>query len=171
MNPTQKNEVQDESDWSSESDGISSSDAERKCVLLTSFGFECPSHPDSHKARVIDVRHLQNPTKTMISKGMTGLDKKLRDDFFSNELAENFYHQSLALIRDAINDSDNKLEFSFGCHRGKHRSVSFVERMRIDLEKAGISVSVFHHGLKGPKLSKDYKKRALSKRSLNYDEE
>lgn len=139
-------------------------------MLLTSFGFECSSRPNRLNARIIDVRHLPNPTKTMISKGMTGLDKKLRDDFFSNKDAESFYNQSFILIKDAIEDSENsqKLEFSFGCHRGKHRSVSFVERMRGDLEKAGIIVSTFHHCLfkKDPKFSKDYKKKAFSKRNM-----
>ena len=153
-----------------------------KCVLLTSFGFECSSRPNRLNALIIDVRHLPNPTKTMISKGMTGLDKKLRDDFFSNKDAESFYNQSFILIKDAIDDSQNnhngnyksqKPEFSFGCHRGKHRSVSFVERMRGDLEKAGVLVSTFHHNLvkKGPKFSKDYKKKAFSKRNICYDEE
>lgn len=141
-----------------------------KCVLLTSFAFECSSRPNRLNARIIDVRHLPNPTKTMISKGMTGLDKKLRDDFFSNKDAESFYNQSFILIKDAIDDSENnqKLEFSFGCHRGKHRSVSFVERMRVDLERSGILVSTFHHNLikKGPKFSTDYKKKAFSKRNM-----
>jgi RNase adaptor protein for sRNA GlmZ degradation len=147
-----------------------------KCVLLTSFAFECSSRPNRLNARIIDVRHLPNPTKTMISKGMTGLDKKLRDDFFSNKDAESFYNQSFILIKDAIDDSQNnqKLEFSFGCHRGKHRSVSFVERMRVDLERSGILVSTFHHNLikKGPKFSNDYKKKAFSKRNMvDYQEE
>jgi RNase adaptor protein for sRNA GlmZ degradation len=150
----------------------------RKSIRLSSFGYECVFQPDRNKTTIFDVRGLPNPTKSMIAKGMTGRDKKLRDDLFSNPEVEEFYQKALAQIIEAVKNHkddpnvdpvDNVLNFAFGCHRGKHRSVSFVERLKIDLDRDHM-VSICHYHLV-PQKSKDYKKLALQKRSIKYDDD
>jgi RNase adaptor protein for sRNA GlmZ degradation len=109
-----------------------------KRLSLISFAYQ-NSKPRNKFTRIIDVRNK-------IPNFFLYNDKKRRDKG-SFRLVDDFYKNVLALITDSVNDSPIDLEYALGCSRGQYRSVLFVEKLRRDLQKLNITVSVQHRDL------------------------
>lgn len=154
-------------------------------LRLSSFGYECVGQPDRKTTIIKDLRDLPSPAKMMMSNGLTGIDKRLRDDLFSHQEVEEVYQEVKAEIAKAIEQrkmphtpevgeakrasfEERSIHYAFGCHRGKHRSVSFVERLKIELSNRDVMVTVFHNALIRNRryTSKDYKKKSLEKKRI-----
>jgi hypothetical protein len=143
-------------------------------VIISSFGYES-NRGNLGDTKIFNVRNLPNPDKTLIDRGLTGLDKQLRDSLFSHEEAEEAYQEYKAEIIKAIESkikSEEPLRFAFGCHKGKHRSVAFAERMRSELhdkkfDNTTVHVAVDHAFLRvTTKYTKDFKKKSTQKRGF-----
>jgi len=125
-------------------DPAADADAE---VAIFSFGFASGARPlslaiqsrasqtalNSVLARTFDCRKLVNPSKQSRT-GRTGLDKRLRDEVLHAPGTEAFITRCVEdILEETASDtvrprSDDEhrtlLQYNFGCHEGKHRSVS-----------------------------------------------
>ena len=126
--------------------GDPAADAEAE-VAIFSFGFASGARPpslaiqsrasqtalNSVLARTFDCRKLVNPSKQSRT-GRTGLDKRLRDEVLHAPGTEAFITRCVEdILEETASDtvrprSDDEhrtlLQYNFGCHEGKHRSVS-----------------------------------------------
>ena len=125
-------------------DPAADADAE---VAIFSLGFASGARPpslaiqsrasqtalNSVLARTFDCRKLVNPSKQSRT-GRTGLDKRLRDEVLHAPGTEAFITRCVEdILEETASDtvrprSDDEhrtlLQYNFGCHEGKHRSVS-----------------------------------------------
>lgn len=164
----------------------------RIVLHLSSFGYECVGRGGVDRATTVikDLRQLSSPQKSMMANGLTGEDKRLRDDLFSHAEVEEAYQEAKSEIIEAMRkslkdqglvpaerqagkdqDDSEGVRFAFGCHRGKHRSVSFVERLKIELASKDVIVTVCHFALRPNQFSKDYKKKSFEKRKMIFHDE
>lgn len=105
--------------------------------LVTIFSFGHIYGQPQESSRNWDARKFPNVSRECRGK-YTGLDKKLRHELFMNEDAERFYQKVLGEIFAWIEvwkeeRQDSEVAIGVGCHHGKHRSVSIVERLCVDL--------------------------------------
>ena len=106
-------------------------------INITSFGFKYGAVREADF--VFDVRFLPNPYYIKELRAMTGLNKEVYDYVFSFDEANNFYDTLLNLINQAIvglkKEKRITTNIAFACTGGKHRSVSFAQRLAKDLGK------------------------------------
>lgn len=113
-------------------------------VKIASFGFKhgSISYPDY----IFDVRFLPNPYYIEELKRKTGNDKEVYDYVFSHEIANTYYEHCYQLLIIALEGlkKEGRLNttIAFACTGGKHRSVSFANRLYNDIkDKYDCSIS------------------------------
>lgn len=122
---------------------------DRMIVSCMSFGFKygVPGEADL----VFDVRCLPNPFYIPELKCKTGLDAEVRD--YVMQFGQS---QSLELkIRDLtdfliplnIREGKSRMVIAFGCTGGKHRSITFAERIGNYLAQNGANVRIIHRDI------------------------
>lgn len=118
-------------------------------IQCNSFGFKYGINSESDL--VFDVRCLPNPFYDEVLKKKTGLEKEVQDYVLSNNESKEF----LAKISDFISyavpmyekEGKSLLVISFGCTGGKHRSVTFAERIGKQLTDAGFDCFINHRDI------------------------
>jgi UPF0042 nucleotide-binding protein len=122
---------------------------DRMIVSCMSFGFKygVPSEADY----VFDGRCLPNPFYLPELKHKTGRDKEVRDYVMSFEQSQ-FMEQKLEeligyLLPHFVTEGKSRLVIAFGCTGGKHRSVTFAERMAAFLSEKECKVKVLHRDI------------------------
>lgn len=126
-------------------DNISSS------ILINtmSFGFKYgyPSEADL----VFDVRCLPNPFYIPQLKEKTGLNHEVSDYVMKWEQSQKLYDKLKDLIDFLIplyiNEGKTQLVIAFGCTGGKHRSVTFAEKLYSHLKDKNNRVIVNHRDI------------------------
>jgi RNase adaptor protein for sRNA GlmZ degradation len=133
---------------------------------------------------IFDIRSLPNPPRNL-RQSSTGLSKRLRDEFFSDELVrgkfeacqeqlETLLRERTSIAMGKIENTDKSDMLSDGltvgvcCEMGKHRSVAFVEELgRIDWGNH-VLVDVYHRdvenaggNIKGRKKEKHGREKGL----------
>ncbi len=118
-------------------------------IQLISFGFKygVPFEADI----VMDVRFLPNPYFVEELRGLTGIDKEIRDWVMrwplSKEFIDDFLHLILKYLPRYIEEGKRYLNIAVGCTGGRHRSVVVIEEARKILEKHGYRVVTYHRDI------------------------
>lgn len=118
-------------------------------ISCTSFGFKygAPSEADL----VFDVRCLPNPFYIDDLKKKTGLDAEVRDYVLSwpqaVELLERLKSLIDFLIPLYLSEGKSQLTIAMGCTGGKHRSVTFAEKLYSHLMENGKKAAVHHRDI------------------------
>ena len=109
-----------------------SKDHEQEIIInLVSFGFKYGVPAESNL--VFDVRFLPNPYFIPSLKPLNGTNKEVQSYLFSKVAAIDYWDR----LRDFVNYSIKKYyeegrffaNIAIGCTGGKHRSVSFIEKL------------------------------------------
>lgn len=122
---------------------------DRMIVSCMSFGFKygVPSEADL----VFDVRCLPNPFYIPELKPKTGLDAEVRDyvmGFEQSQTLENKLRDLIEfLIPHYVSEGKSRLVIAFGCTGGKHRSVTFAERMAAFLKEKEYKVRILNRDI------------------------
>lgn len=115
-------------------------------VTIMSFGFKYGIPADADI--VLDVRCLPNPHYIQELRPLTGCDERVSDYVFSFEESKGLLQHYNAMIDYSlplyVREGKSSLVIAFGCTGGKHRSVSFAERMYKRLKESHDSVLVLH---------------------------
>jgi UPF0042 nucleotide-binding protein len=118
-------------------------------IKCASFGFKYGIPGDADL--VFDVRFLANPFYVSELKHKTGLDKEVRDFVMKGLDAQESEQRLFALIDFLIPryvaEGKSQLVIAFGCTGGKHRSVTFAERLYGTLSEREYKVAVFHRDI------------------------
>jgi RNase adapter protein RapZ len=121
-----------------ESDGLT--------VICMSFGFKNGLPPEADL--VFDLRCLPNPFYIPELKERTGLEEEVSGYVMSHAESIVFYEKIHDLINFSlplyVNEGKSCLLVAMGCTGGKHRSVTFAERLSKDLIKQDYKVNVLH---------------------------
>ena len=118
-------------------------------INCMSFGFKygSPSEADL----VFDVRCLPNPFYVDRLKRKTGLDAEVRNYVMewpqSVELMNKLIELIDFLIPLYLSEGKSQLTIGIGCTGGKHRSVTFAERIYNHLSEQGKRVAVNHRDI------------------------
>lgn len=118
-------------------------------ISCTSFGFKygAPSEADL----VFDVRCLPNPFYVDDLKKKTGLDAEVREYVLSwpqaVELLERLKGLIDFLIPLYLSEGKSQLTIAMGCTGGKHRSVTFAEKLYTHLIESGKKAAVHHRDI------------------------
>lgn len=118
-------------------------------ILCKSFGFKYGNDVDADI--IFDVRCLPNPFYIDDLKHKTGLEKEVRDYVMDStdsvaflEKVTDFVNFSIPLY---IKEGKSQLIISFGCTGGKHRSVTFAERLNAHLSDKGYNSVSIHRDI------------------------
>ncbi len=118
-------------------------------ILCKSFGFKYGT--DSEADIMLDVRCLPNPFYIESLKKKTGLDKEVPEYIFSFEESRDFLKKLTDFIKFSAplykKEGKSRLVISFGCTGGKHRSVTFAEKIGDILKENGYSVIKIHRDI------------------------
>lgn len=119
-------------------------------VQCMSFGFKygAPLEADM----VLDVRCFRNPFYIPELKHKTGLDKEVRDFVLSSDVSKGFEKHLFGLVEYMLplyrNEGKSQLVIAIGCTGGKHRSVTFTERLAEHLKDNDVPVVINHRDIK-----------------------
>lgn len=122
---------------------------DRMIVSCMSFGFKygVPGEADL----VFDVRCLPNPFYVPELKRKTGLDAEVRDYVMqyaqSQELERKILDLAEFLIPLNVQEGKSRMVIAFGCTGGKHRSITFAERIGGSLARNGCNVRIIHRDI------------------------
>ena len=125
-------------------------------IQVVSFG--CKYGGFDNANILFDVRIADNPYWVNELKPLCGLDKAVSEYVFNNRGSEAFYSSVLKAVSDYIEVSKKAgietVTVAFMCTGGRHRSVSFAERLYADLSNSFVtdSVSVLHRDLNNDSL-------------------
>ena len=118
-------------------------------VHCMSFGFKYG--PVSDADLVFDVRCLPNPFYIEELRPLTGLDNKVSDYVMSFDESKKTFEKIEDLINYMLplylNEGKSRLVIAFGCTGGKHRSVTFAERLANNLKENGYNVYTNHRDI------------------------
>ena len=118
-------------------------------IKCSSFGFKFGIPEDADL--VFDVRFLPNPFYVPELKQKTGLDKEVRDFVMKEEIAVELERRLTDLtgflVPRYIAEGKSQLVIAFGCTGGKHRSVTFAERLCGYFSGDGYRATVFHRDI------------------------
>lgn len=118
-------------------------------VTVYSFGFKHGAPIDADL--VMDVRFLPNPYYEPQLKGLTGLDKPVRDFVLYRPETEEFLEKWRALLDVVmpgyVAEGKQQLAIAVGCTGGQHRSVALAESTADYLKAKGYRVSIAHRDL------------------------
>lgn len=116
-------------------------------VNVMSFGFKYGSPADADL--VFDVRCLPNPFYVPELRDKTGLNEPVYDYVFSFDESRTLFEKIADLVRYLIplyiEEGKAQLIIAFGCTGGKHRSVSFAERLNDYINDQHLAYSVATH--------------------------
>ena len=116
---------------------------------LVSFGFK---HGIPYDADLVfDVRFLPNPHFVEELRALDGRDVRVRDFIFKHEESRELRRRLQELLRFLLpcyqREGKSYLTVAIGCTGGRHRSVAFVEELRVFLEELGLPPSTVHRDL------------------------
>ena len=115
-------------------------------VSVMSFGFKHGIPADADL--VFDVRCLPNPHYIKELRPLTGCDERVSGYVFSFDEAVKLLQHIDSLIDYSLplyeREGKSSLVIAFGCTGGKHRSVSFAERVGKRLKENNAGVTIFH---------------------------
>lgn len=119
-------------------------------IQCLSFGFKYGSPREADL--VLDVRCFPNPFYVEHLKTHTGLEKAVQDFVMDSEESCEFEKRLFALVDYLIplyrKEGKSQLMVAIGCTGGKHRSVTFTERLAHHLEANGEPVLINHRDIK-----------------------
>ena len=118
-------------------------------ITLMSFGFR---YGVPNNVNILwDVRFLPNPYFDFDLRPLTGKDQEIQDFVFRQETTVLFYSQLREMILQTIPaykiEGKRNLTIALGCTGGKHRSVSLVERLSLELKGQGEEIRLRHRDL------------------------
>lgn len=106
-------------------------------IHIHSFGFKYGMPIDIDL--LFDVRVLPNPHYIPELRPKTGYDEEVRNYVMEAQLSKDYYEKILDMIQflipNYIKDGKRHLSIGIGCSGGKHRSVTFVNLLAVDLAK------------------------------------
>lgn len=118
-------------------------------VYSISFGFKYGTPKEADL--VFDVRCLPNPFYVPELKGLTGLEKPVRDFVMKFDSAVRLQRKLFDLLDFLLplyrTEGKSQLTAAFGCTGGRHRSVVFAEAMGRHLLESGANCSVYHRDI------------------------
>ena len=107
-------------------------------IHIQSFGYKYGVPIDSDL--MFDVRFIPNPYYIEELKEKNGCDKEVKDYVLLQEESKEFYDKLLPLIEflipQYVKEGKKHLTISIGCSGGKHRSVTFVNKLAEDLKNS-----------------------------------
>lgn len=118
-------------------------------VNLISFGFKygVPQNVDL----LFDARFLPNPNFVPALKPLNGMDKRVADYVFKNQITGRFVKKIEEfidfLIPLYIREGRSYVTIGVGCTGGNHRSPAIVEKLFRYLKKHPIDLSVIHRDI------------------------
>lgn len=122
----------------------------RMLISCMSFGFKHGGAP-SEADLVFDVRCLPNPFYLDELREKTGLDPEVSEYVMkfpqSQELLAKLLDLIDFLVPFYLNEGKSQLIIGFGCTGGKHRSVTFAERVCAHLTGQGRRAAVNHRDI------------------------
>lgn len=126
-----------------------SDNAERITVNMLAFGFKYGIPADADL--VFDVRCFPNPFYIDELKEKTGNDRAVQDYVMSGAEARQFFAKLedmiLMLMPLYIEEGKTSITIAIGCTGGKHRSVTFANKLGESLKKAGYSVNMIYRDI------------------------
>lgn len=118
-------------------------------VQCMSFGFKYGYPPESDL--VFDMRCLPNPFYVDDLKHKTGLDAAVQDFVMDKPQSVELEKRLMALIDYLLplyrQEGKTQLVIAFGCTGGKHRSVTFAERLATHIQKQDYDVVIHHRDI------------------------
>ena len=116
---------------------------------LVSFGYKHGIPFDADL--VFDVRFLPNPHFVDGLRPLDGRDKRVREFVLRHDEARELLDRLRDLLRFLLpfyqREGKAYLTVAIGCTGGRHRSVTFVEELRVFLESLGYAPSVVHRDI------------------------
>ncbi|MBQ8687693.1 MAG: RNase adapter RapZ [Ruminococcus sp.] len=118
-------------------------------IKVTSFGFKYGVSTESDL--VFDVRCLPNPYYVKELRSHTGCEACVQDYVMSFEQSQQLMQKLTDLLDFLIplyiHEGKSRLVISFGCTGGKHRSITFAERIGDHLTAKGMRVIKQHRDI------------------------
>lgn len=127
----------------------SQAQSETITITVLSFGFKNGIPLDADL--VFDVRFLPNPHYIPQLKPLTGLESEIQEYVLKWPIAKKFQNKFFDLIQflipHYIKEGKTHLTIAIGCTGGKHRSVTFVEKLSEHLQNFDYKVINDHRDL------------------------
>ena len=118
-------------------------------VNIVSFGFKYGILKDADM--VLDARFLPNPYYIENLKYKSGLQSEVQDYVMSFEESQTFLEKSTDMIKFLLDyyarEEKSQLVIGIGCSGGRHRSVSFAEKLVLELQGLAYSVGIEHRDI------------------------
>lgn len=118
-------------------------------VNCMSFGFKYGFPKESDL--MFDIRCLPNPYYVDELREKTGLDNSVQDYVMSNQNSATLYNKLLDLLDFLIplyvSEGKTQLTIAIGCTGGKHRSVTFTEKLFKHLKESKIKITIYHRDI------------------------
>ena len=130
-------------------DILSEDNSEGMRIYSMSFGFKhgTPSEADL----MFDVRCLPNPYYVRELREKTGLEEDVQAYVMNSENSEKMFAQIAALTKFLIPlyeaEGKSQLVIAFGCSGGRHRSVTFAEKLAGYLQNEGFAPIISHRDI------------------------
>ena len=130
-------------------DILSEDNSEGMRIYSMSFGFKhgTPSEADL----MFDVRCLPNPYYVRELREKTGLEEDVQAYVMNSENSEKMFAQIAALTKFLIPlyeaEGKSQLVIAFGCSGGRHRSVTFAEKLVGYLQNEGFAPIISHRDI------------------------
>ncbi len=123
-----------------------SKQSDAMAVTIMSFGFKYgqPKEADI----LFDVRCLPNPYYIPELKHKTGLDSTVADYVMQFEESQGLFERIRELIRYSlplyVKEGKSQITIAVGCTGGKHRSITFAQKLAEFTRQAGYRTTVVH---------------------------
>ena len=118
-------------------------------VQCMSFGFKYGPATDADI--VVDVRCLPNPFYVAELRNLTGLDTRVQEYVLNGEESREYEKRLFAFIDYSLplycKEGKSQLIIAIGCTGGKHRSVTFAQRLCAHLCEAGYHCNAVHRDI------------------------
>ena len=118
-------------------------------IQCKSFGFKYGA--DNEADLVFDVRCLPNPFYDENLKEKTGLEKEVQDYVLNSKESLEFKDKLYSFLEYAIplyeKEGKSQLTVAFGCTGGKHRSVTFAQKIGEALKEKDYDCAIVHRDI------------------------
>lgn len=119
-------------------------------ISFTSFGFKYGLLADADL--VFDLRALNNPYYDPSLRSKTGNDKEVYDYVLANEDSQKLYDLIYSYLEFSvplyIREGKSQLVVGLACTGGKHRSVTFANRLYEEFSAEGVRKVKYHRDIK-----------------------
>lgn len=109
-------------------------DSSQMVVTCLSFGFKYGLPTDANF--IFDIRSLPNPYFVPELRSLTGIDQEVSAYLFAQEQVQQYWQQLRSFVQFSLERSLAEGRFfstvAIGCTGGRHRSVAFVERLKME---------------------------------------